>query len=40
MPGMIDTHWHTMLAAIPQMTAMTADLGYLYYGRNAGGAAR
>lgn len=30
MPGMIDTHWHTMLAAIPQMTAMTADLGYLY----------
>lgn len=30
MPGLIDTHWHTMLAAIPQMTAMTADLGYLY----------
>ncbi|WP_370679518.1 amidohydrolase family protein [Comamonas sp. GB3 AK4-5] len=30
MPGLIDTHWHTMLAAIPQTTAMTADLGYLY----------
>lgn len=30
MPGLIDTHWHTMLAAIAQMTAMTSDLGYLY----------
>lgn len=30
MPGLIDAHWHTMLAAIPQMVAMTADLGYLY----------
>jgi imidazolonepropionase-like amidohydrolase len=30
MPGMIDVHWHTMLAAIPQTTAMTADLGYIY----------
>ncbi|BEP57042.1 MULTISPECIES: amidohydrolase family protein [unclassified Variovorax] len=30
MPGMIDAHWHTMLAAIEQMTAMTSDLGYLY----------
>jgi imidazolonepropionase-like amidohydrolase len=30
MPGLIDTHWHTMLAAIAQPTAMTADLGYLY----------
>lgn len=30
MPGLIDTHWHTMLAAIAQTTAMTADLGYLY----------
>ena len=30
LPGLIDVHWHTMLAAIPQMTAMTADLGYLY----------
>jgi imidazolonepropionase-like amidohydrolase len=30
MPGLIDTHWHTMLAAISQTTAMTADVGYLY----------
>ncbi len=30
MPGLIDAHWHTMLAAIAQTTAMTADLGYLY----------
>lgn len=30
MPGLIDAHWHTMLAAIEQTTAMTADLGYLY----------
>ncbi|MDH0737004.1 metal-dependent hydrolase family protein [Achromobacter spanius] len=30
MPGLIDVHWHSMLAAIAQTTAMTADLGYLY----------
>lgn len=30
LPGLIDTHWHTMLAGISQTTAMTADLGYLY----------
>jgi imidazolonepropionase-like amidohydrolase len=30
MPGLIDVYWHTMLAAIAQTTAMTADLGYLY----------
>lgn len=30
MPGMIDVHWHTMLAAVTQTTAMTADVGYLY----------
>ena len=30
MPGLIDAHWHTMLAATPQLVAMTADLGYLY----------
>ena len=30
MPGLIDVHWHSMLAAIPQLAAMTADLGYLY----------
>lgn len=30
MPGLIDAHWHTMLAAITQTTAMSADLGYIY----------
>ncbi len=30
MPGLIDVHWHTMLAGISQMTAMSSDLGYLY----------
>ena len=30
MPGLIDVHWHTMLAGIDQMVAMTADVGYLY----------
>lgn len=30
MPGLIDVHWHSMLAAIPMNVAMTADIGYLY----------
>lgn len=30
MPGLIDAHWHTTLAAITQTTAMTADVGYLH----------
>ncbi|MDR6434824.1 amidohydrolase family protein [Brucella pseudogrignonensis] len=30
MPGLIDMHWHSMLAAIPMTVAMTADIGYLY----------
>lgn len=30
MPGMIDAHWHSMLVGLDQMSAMTADLGYLY----------
>ena len=30
MPGLIDVHWHTMLAGISQMAAMSSDLGYLY----------
>lgn len=30
MPGLIDMHWHTMLAAIPMPVAMTADVGYVY----------
>lgn len=30
MPGLIDVHWHTMLAGISQVAAMSSDLGYLY----------
>ena len=30
MPGLIDVHWHTMLAGIAQVQAMTADIGYVY----------
>lgn len=30
MPGLIDTHWHSMLASINQMRAMTSDVGYIY----------
>lgn len=29
MPGLIDAHWHTMLAGIPYSVAATADLGYI-----------
>ncbi len=30
MPGLIDSHWHTMLAAIPELVAMTADVPYVH----------
>ncbi len=30
MPGLIDAHWHTLLAAIPLTVAMTADVAYLH----------
>ncbi|MDW7745860.1 amidohydrolase family protein [Halomonas sp.] len=30
MPGLIDAHWHTTLAAITQVAAMTADVGYVH----------
>ncbi|WP_249979186.1 metal-dependent hydrolase family protein [Vreelandella olivaria] len=30
MPGLIDAHWHTTLAAITQTAAMTADIGYVH----------
>ncbi|MEW5425275.1 amidohydrolase family protein, partial [Amorphus sp. 3PC139-8] len=30
MPGLIDAHWHSMLCAITEMAAMTADVGYIY----------
>src|SRR5690606_20752709 len=30
MPGMIDAHWHSILAGISQMAAMTADIAYIH----------
>ncbi|MCA1298487.1 metal-dependent hydrolase family protein [Stappia indica] len=30
MPGLIDAHWHTILAGISQMTAATADVAYVH----------
>ncbi|MDI6025403.1 amidohydrolase family protein [Corticibacterium sp. UT-5YL-CI-8] len=30
MPGMIDAHWHSILAGISQATAMTADVPYVH----------
>ncbi|WP_439273444.1 amidohydrolase family protein [Pseudochrobactrum sp. HB0163] len=30
MPGLIDAHWHSIIAAIPQMVAMTADSAYIH----------
>jgi len=30
MPGMIDAHWHSILAGISQATAITADIPYLH----------
>ena len=29
MPGLIDAHWHSMMAAPPMQLMMTADIGYL-----------
>jgi imidazolonepropionase-like amidohydrolase len=29
MPGLIDAHWHSMMAAIPMLDIMTADIGYI-----------
>ena len=29
MPGLIDAHWHSMMAAIPLLDLMTADVGYI-----------
>lgn len=29
MPGLIDAHWHTAMAAAPMMVLMTADIGYI-----------
>lgn len=30
MPGLIDAHWHTILAAIPEQAAMLADIPYIH----------
>ncbi len=30
MPGLIDAHWHSMMAAVPQSLSLVADQGYLY----------
>ena len=30
MPGLIDAHWHSLLVAIPQVVAMTADVPYVH----------
>lgn len=29
-PGLIDAHWHALLAAIPQLAAVTADVPYVH----------
>ncbi|APH56863.1 Prolidase [Granulibacter bethesdensis] len=29
MPGLIDAHWHAMMAALPMNELMTADIGYI-----------
>ena len=38
MPGLIDAHWHALLAAAPLQTVLTGDIGYLNLiaGREAG----
>lgn len=30
MPGLIDAHWHSILAALPMTVAWTADIGYIH----------
>ncbi|MBN9474549.1 MAG: hydrolase [Bordetella sp. SCN 67-23] len=30
MPGLIDAHWHAILAGIPQLVALTADIPYVH----------
>ncbi len=29
MPGLVDAHWHAMMAAVPLMDMLTADVGYI-----------
>jgi imidazolonepropionase-like amidohydrolase len=35
MPGMIDAHWHCLLAALPIPKLMTADVGYIHLAASA-----
>jgi imidazolonepropionase-like amidohydrolase len=35
MPGLIDAHWHSIFAALPIATLMSADLGYVFLAASA-----
>ena len=35
MPGLIDAHWHALQAALPFLTLVTADIGYVYLAASA-----
>src|SRR5262249_26696162 len=35
MPGLIDMHWHSMLAALPIETILQSDLGFVYLASSA-----
>ncbi|HEV2100864.1 MAG TPA: amidohydrolase family protein, partial [Stellaceae bacterium] len=35
MPGLIDAHWHTIFAALPVATLLSADIGYIFLAASA-----
>jgi hypothetical protein len=35
MPGLIDAHWHTIFAALPVPTLLSADIGYIFLAASA-----
>jgi imidazolonepropionase-like amidohydrolase len=35
MPGLIDAHWHSIFAALPLPTLLSADVGYIYLAASA-----
>jgi imidazolonepropionase-like amidohydrolase len=35
MPGLIDAHWHSIFAALPLPTLLSADVGYIYLSASA-----
>jgi imidazolonepropionase-like amidohydrolase len=35
MPGLIDMHWHTMIAAVPVHIVLTSDIGYVHLAASA-----